>query len=598
MKTESRPYPTKAAWTVRCRGPLKNLIFGNRIMETYLQKNKRQKAQYHAVFFASNRNFMRMRKTIFFLVFVCSLSGLSTAQPLSGVYPKETLFLSTDRNLYCSGERIWFSLFRTEGVSTIAYAELFDHQAEHCVKITLKIINQHYTGSLEIPDHFPTGHYTFRAYTYYQQNFSATEFINIPVTIIHAGAPEFSDTIQTNHPERKEPKKPPVAKIIMQKKHYSSRERVEVTLDPFPSTTDTLRFATLSVTMRGTRYNPINSTTPYSITDTSLKLPEIKGPVLHGYLSGTVTGEQTVLLAKPGNNPDLRIATTRNHRFCIPFLPFSEEKTLFMSLADKNTEDIQIKIEQNYCPHYPEIVAKSPPDDTLVLRLIRNKQIAQHFTPKSLSMRQRNEKIRGLLGVAPIKVALRDHIELASLQEVLFEIVPYVKIKQTKGRENISVLDDRSGIVNDHPIVFLDQIPVRDIQQLFSIHPGKIDSIFVINHPYALGAHSIDGFVFIQSNTENFCGYEFSEPDVFFSLSGFHPTTKPIDKYYFDAASRRSPHPDFRTTLYWNPEIRKPEDQQSFTFFTSDAKGDYEVVFQYITWGGNSGMLTEILTVD
>ncbi|NCD41877.1 MAG: hypothetical protein EOL88_07270, partial [Bacteroidia bacterium] len=412
MKTESRPYPTKAAWTVRCRGPLKNLIFGNRIMETYLQKNKRQKAQYHAVFFASNRNFMRMRKTIFFLVFVCSLSGLSTAQPLSGVYPKETLFLSTDRNLYCSGERIWFSLFRTEGVSTIAYAELFDHQAEHCVKITLKIINQHYTGSLEIPDHFPTGHYTFRAYTYYQQNFSATEFINLPVTIIHAGAPAFSDTIQANLPERKEPEKPPMAKIIMQKNHYSSRERVEVTIDPFPSTTDTLRFATLSVTQRGTRYNTLRTTTPHSKTDTALKLPEINDPVLHGYLSGAVTEEQTVLLAKPGNNPDLRIATTHNHRFCIPFLPFDEEKTLFMSLANKNTEDIQIKIEQNYCPHYPEIVAKSRPDDTIVLSLIRNKQVEQHFTSTTLPMRQENDEIRGLLGVAPIKVALRDHIEL------------------------------------------------------------------------------------------------------------------------------------------------------------------------------------------
>jgi hypothetical protein len=45
--------------------------------------------------------------------------------------------------------------------------------------------------------------------------------------------------------------------------------------------------------------------------------------------------------------------------------------------------------------------------------------------------------------------------------------------------------------------------------------------------------------------------------------------------------------PDFRNCLYWNPEVFiKPGDKASLEFYTSDNRGEFEVVVRGLTTDG------------
>ncbi|MGC9353237.1 MAG: hypothetical protein ACP5D9_05330, partial [Mariniphaga sp.] len=48
----------------------------------------------------------------------------------------------------------------------------------------------------------------------------------------------------------------------------------------------------------------------------------------------------------------------------------------------------------------------------------------------------------------------------------------------------------------------------------------------------------------------------------------------------------RSEKPDFRTTLFWEPEIVLQNGQAEFSFFTSDQPGKYKVIVEGISESG------------
>jgi hypothetical protein len=79
-------------------------------------------------------------------------------------------------------------------------------------------------------------------------------------------------------------------------------------------------------------------------------------------------------------------------------------------------------------------------------------------------------------------------------------------------------------------------------------------------------------------------------------ISGFQrPASFYLPKYTLENVN--SPKPDFRPTLYWNPDVRFENGKASLGFFTSDESADYVVYVEGITKEGKICYGTSSFTV-
>ena len=93
-------------------------------------------------------------------------------------FPREEMFVQTDRDVYIAGEEIWFSMFlfnrqsaTLTGASRIAYFEILNNDNRPVVQKRVGIEGGTGSGKVVLPDTLSAGVYTLRAYTNWMKNF-------------------------------------------------------------------------------------------------------------------------------------------------------------------------------------------------------------------------------------------------------------------------------------------------------------------------------------------------------------------------------------------------------------------------------------------
>ena len=81
----------------------------------------------------------------------------------------------------------------------------------------------------------------------------------------------------------------------------------------------------------------------------------------------------------------------------------------------------------------------------------------------------------------------------------------------------------------------------------------------------------------LTSNTENFAEVKLPESATFL---GYQALEKPIANYVNNNSESNPKIPDFRTTLYWNPQIKISNEGQKINFTASDRKGSYNIIVE------------------
>ena len=93
-------------------------------------------------------------------------------------FPREEIFIHTDRDFYIAGENIWFSVYLAErktslssSNSSIAYLEILNFDNRPVIRKRVKLENGCGEGQVVLPDTLSSGIYTIRAYTNWMKNF-------------------------------------------------------------------------------------------------------------------------------------------------------------------------------------------------------------------------------------------------------------------------------------------------------------------------------------------------------------------------------------------------------------------------------------------
>jgi len=133
----------------------------------------------------------QLRQASFFFIFFFSLPFIYGQEQISfsetiakkfqeycDAFPREEIFVHTDRIEYIAGENIWFNIYLIDRQknkpsvnSKIASFELLNADNRPVVQKRIRIENGFGPGYFVLPDTLSTGRYTIRAYTSWMKNF-------------------------------------------------------------------------------------------------------------------------------------------------------------------------------------------------------------------------------------------------------------------------------------------------------------------------------------------------------------------------------------------------------------------------------------------
>jgi hypothetical protein len=337
---------------------------------------------------------------------------------------------------------------------------------------------------------------------------------------------------------------------------------------------------------------------------TPVYLPEPDGHIISGVIRNTVSGEplrkEIIVLSFVGKTALCRFTKTD-----------TDGKFMFVSLEEGVREIVIQPLSPDLDEYYvelnnpfPEAFSKSYPLafslDTGMLGMLNSSiismQVKRIYDPSMprKSMALNRTHINDFYGLPQYTTQMSDFIQLTSLREAIKEIIPGVITNNRKGETVINTIYKyNNSIETREPLVIIDGVPVFNHEKVLNIKADKIEKIDVLNMEYYVSDIVLGGIIGITTYNGDLSVIEFDKPvfrqefEAPRSGSGFRSPD------YSDISQKESRIPDFRNTLYWNPDVRTDENGKvAVEFYTSDEPGDYIMLVEGFTSDGSRGATT------
>ncbi len=579
---------------------------------------------------------MNFQKRILFVILFCAfvISAKAQQNPLSCIegLPIERVSVITDRDYFLAGDKLWFKgfVFHEDKLSSqwskVLYVEIFNERQEVFVQEKYGVNEGVVTGSLDIPVNLNTGHYFLRAYTQYMRNFPPDNYFTKVVSVVNPDS-EATEVIMEGKEKTTmysglkfdEAVVGVEVDVELDEQNYAPREKVSLTINAPEAS------LVVSVRKKGTAhshedikefiagnfwlnrsYSELPEAKHFSFEKSENEspgeinwAPESRGITLSGVVKSKTThqpvSEIYCITSVIGKEPQLHMAKTfEDGSFIFPFHKLKGTRDVFVAIRGNDNRDLDILLNKDFSADFSEMQPAVFEFDSVKHELFEaihvNNQLNRVFV-SSLKTEAYSDGLGELpdfnIGSPDITVELKDFIEIPTLPEVFRELIPTVSVRGKIGSRRLNIFNKEAFKDLTDPLVLLDNVPVKDIDKLLQIDPLKLLKIEVYNSEYHLGDYLFEGIVSIKTNTEDFAGYKWTDNSVFLEFKGVRETQVFEHSVYKNAADLQSKKPDFRTVLFWNPEIEIKESPVSLSFFTSDHLSEYEVVVQGYTLDGN-----------
>ncbi len=160
------------------------------------------------------------------------------------------------------------------------------------------------------------------------------------------------------------------------------------------------------------------------------------------------------------------------------------------------------------------------------------------------------------------------------------------------------------------PLFIIDGIEVSDfppgsgnvLKEIRSLTMKEIDKIEILKNGgnlAAFGSKGANGVIAIYRTTGDYT--ENKDHYVWGRITEKVNGYQRIGKFYspkYTPENSNSPQPDFRPTLYWNPEFKLTDSTANLEFFTSDEISRFDVIIEGITKNGKICFGTTSFSVD
>ncbi|MEZ5041817.1 MAG: MG2 domain-containing protein [Saprospiraceae bacterium] len=566
----------------------------------------------------------------FLLLLCCCWPDISTTQPAPGAsdgvaYMPEHMTIHTDRQLYISGETIWFKVYvfdsrqgKPADFSKAAYLELISQKGIAISRVKVALNNGQGAGTIELPKALNNGNYVLRAYTQAMRNEGEASFCKSmliilnpgqpmaratdaslvstkPPAIVHSPGQDLLISIQTT--ETTFPQRSQIGFEITTKnaagQPVAANLSVSIAL-PSPAAIGNTGFSSPS--------KKETSTAPSQIT----YAPEPHGLRLHGKVinQNTKQGEPnaTVFLALPGKAALVYGATTDAtgaFNFLLPKLYGLRQ--IVLQAQPQTTVPVSIELDDEFHSisdtNSATFVLPSQ-WESLAQTAMVNAQIGQAYeafeTQPTYTTHAPFATVP-FFGKPDIQYLLDDYTRFP-LPEFFFEVVTEVSVKGKFGSERLEVINDWEASFKElPPLLLVDGVPVFDQNAFLKLNNKLIASTEVVTSPFWLNPVIFNGVIQISSFESN--AYSFVLPET--ALQRSYLTFLPERVFAVSDNSQTNPQlPDFRNTLFWSPSVQTDANGKAeITFFTSDALGPYDIQVRGVSETGLQGIGSSRITI-
>jgi hypothetical protein len=324
------------------------------------------------------------------------------------------------------------------------------------------------------------------------------------------------------------------------------------------------------------------------IPDSVNWLPEVREEIMTGVILdslGKPMADEPVALSFPGEPFQLRIGESNaNGQWQIPFQSSLFDYDAYVTSLNFDTNS-SIQSDDPFLSNYLDLDF-SPLflDSVFVKKVIERavriqiENVYQDLTPSKMITNP-------WAMVFPVKkeYQLDDYTRFSTLKETFTEFVMEANVREW--RKPAIKTTYFGGIVMPEypPLILLDGLPIQG-GEILSYDAYQVESIKVIPNQYVLGSTIIDGIVDIGTKGHKLDGYRLSSNYQKVSVIGVDQHAN----YVFEnpTVSNHEQLPDQREQLFWNPKYNPSVDGNSVVIYTSDVKGEFEVVLEGFSESG------------
>ncbi len=581
----------------------------------------------------------------------------------------EDLYVSTDRNIYFSGEQVWLKVYMMNGlnhipsdISIVVYVELLDQDMFPLKQIKVKAEECSGSTYFILPDDIRSGNYLIRAYTNWMKNRPAELFcyniisvINPFESIDHLSVSSETQNRGTDKGNRiilpkglselivtdaegnqisekyvyRDNNQNIKYTVSLSKEPFIAREKVKVEIsasdmsgNPLESdfsisiaksvlvdTVDMSSFnsledRTITLKRKNLRWDEITN----SNEENFVYLPEREGQLISGVMRSKSTGE-------PVKNTDISLAFIGKSARC--HFTKTDENGVFYFIVNETglneiviqplfpeTNGFYVELNQSFSNkfrHYPLPVLYI---DSSRISDINSAIIAMQINNIYKPFRQNSEEViqnvtPDFYGKPENTVIMSDYIELTSVREVVKEIIPNVFTLKQNGKYDFKLVNKLRGQPFDNkPLILVDGVPVFDVERVLNISSKEIERADIINIRYFFSENVFDGIVSFITTKGNLSAMEFDNSIFRQVYEGYQKGDIFYSPDYSTDNLKENRIPDFRNTLYWNPDMHTGQDGKTvIEFYTSDETGGYTILVEGITPDGKTGRSTVVFEV-
>ena len=525
---------------------------------------------------------MKSRLLLFFLLLPLCAGAQTTVV--------EKTYISTDREIYVSGDKIWCSAFcvdaanglRPSSLSAIAYVEIVSEDGTlESGKIALS--EGRGAGTIEIPATAPTGNYRIVAYTAYTKNtpgFNPQEHISKTISIFNTSTKErVKNGVKILSDSEYDALRTPAstqtaAGALSIACHRSAEGYLEVVLTNNSAAPADL---SLSLSNRDGIIPPDNTSigafmgAAASAAQAAAELPEYEGEIIRGRIAGATTDEieglkgRSAFISVPTEKSDLYSSVVDNDGM-IKFVTNNiyGTKEMVCEIEDNDLARCHIELISPFVsPKLKGIPAlrMAPSIKEDLQRRGLSVQLCRSFSADTLASLMPIRENPLIPSYDAIEYKLDDYKRFPVMRELFIEFINEIKVRRVDGKEQLKVkthLEERVSLFDkNNSLIMVDGIPVFDHSQVIEYDPLLVESVVVYPYKYYTGWRSFCGMANFVTYKKNLPGIKFNDGVRVVQFKG---CSYPMA---FTCQEIGEDFPDYRELLYWHPQIKLPAGESS-----------------------------------
>lgn len=472
--------------------------------------------------------------------------------------PQERVYVSTDKDVYIAGERIWCSVFCLDGAemsgfSSIAYVELLSEDSQAgCVKVALK--NGRGAATLCIPTEIPSGNYRLVAYTSLNVNDKSHDYLE---------GSKILSVFNTMTTSRVEGGVEVVEKLETVSPVFVDDPSLDVTVKSDGNMILAFEgedFAQVSISVcqedgiPGNKNPDIrsfcNNVRSYSAVsaDYGSRIPEYEGEIIRCRAQGGPGLEgKTVFISFPGESPDAYSADIRKDGTSEFFTQnIYGTRDVVCEIADGpsgSTVSLESPFITPDAGHIPVLHLFKSQEADLLKRSLVLQDDRTYGVDTLFSMIPKYED--KLFGSDVIEYILDDYTRFPVMEEIIIEFISELRVRKnsTGAREILVALDDyhgNFGFRDASSLIMIDGVPVLDPEKFLAYDPLLVERVYIYPHSFFIGSRGFSGAANFVTYKKNLPGITMRDEVKVFSYEGVcYPES------YRGTAN----------TLFWHPQV-------------------------------------------